>query len=106
MKNSLRDESSFPLLAGALIVLSMFLFVPDMAAQGGVKIQDLSEIQQQAEEGSDTLLSIAKYAIGTVLGIGLVFVAYSLITNNPRAKEYVIGWFIAVVITLIGFMVI
>jgi heme/copper-type cytochrome/quinol oxidase subunit 4 len=90
----------------AILAMFMFAVVPDIMAQGGVKIQSLSEVQSQAEEGSDTVLSIAKYVVAAVLGVGLIFVVYSLATSNPRAKEYVIGWIIAIVVTLIAFAIV
>lgn len=57
-------------------------------AQSGLKINSLSEVTDKAKEGADTILDVAKYILAAVLGIALVFVIYSLATNNPHAKEY------------------
>jgi heme/copper-type cytochrome/quinol oxidase subunit 4 len=108
MRTLLREKNKILARLFLLAMLAMFMFAvaPDIIAQGGVKIQSLSEVQSQAETGSDTVLNIAKYVIAAVLGVGLIFVVYSLATSNPRAKEYVIGWIIAVVITLIAFAIV
>ena len=58
-------------------------------AQSGLKINSLSE-----------------YILAAVLGIALVFVIYSLATNNPHAKEYLLGWIIAVVVIMVAFLII
>lgn len=93
------------------IILGTFLFfyvcLPEIAdAQGGIKITDLSEIENKTQEGSDTIVKIAKYVMAAALTIALVFVVYALSTNNPHAKEYLIGWIVAVIVVLVGFMVV
>ncbi|MCO7112873.1 hypothetical protein NIB75_11125 [Bacteroides uniformis] len=67
------------------------------------KINSLSEVTDKAKEGADTILDVAKYILAAVLGIALVFVIYSLATNNPHAKEYLLGWIIAVVVIMVAF---
>ena len=47
-----------------------------------------------------------KIILAAVLGIALVFVIYSLATNNPHAKEYLLGWIIAVVVIMVAFLII
>lgn len=75
-------------------------------AQSGLKINSLSEVTDTAKEGADTILDVAKYILAAVLGIALVFVIYSLATNNPHAKEYLLGWIIAVVVIMVAFLII
>ena len=72
----------------------------------GLKISSLSEVTDTAKEGADTILDVAKYILAAVLGIALVFVIYSLATNNPHAKEYLLGWIIAVVVIMVAFLII
>jgi hypothetical protein len=71
-------------------------------AQSGLKINSLSEVTDKAKEGADTILDVAKYILAAVL----VFVIYSLATNNPHAKEYLLGWIIAVVVIMVAFLII
>ena len=75
-------------------------------AQSGLKINSLAEVTDKAKEGADTILDVAKYILAAVLGIALVFVIYSLATNNPHAKEYLLGWIIAVVVIMVAFLII
>ncbi len=88
----------------------MFLFMVtapiEIEAQSGLKISSLSEVTDTAKEGADTILDVAKYILAAVLGIALVFVIYSLATNNPHAKEYLLGWIIAVVVIMVAFLII
>lgn len=63
-------------------------------------------LNRKLQEGSDTILNIAKYVLAAVLGIALVFVIYSLATNNPHAKEYLLGWIIAVAVIMVAFLII
>jgi hypothetical protein len=67
-----------------------------------VKITSLSEIESKAKEGATTLINIAKYAIGAVLFLALIFVIYAIATNKQNAREYAIGWVIALVVYLVG----
>ena len=88
----------------------MFLFMVaaqiELEAQSGLKISSLSEVTDTAKEGADTILDVAKYILAAVLGIALVFVINSLATNNPHAKEYLLGWIIAVVVIMVAFLII
>lgn len=70
------------------LFLLTFVIVPEVVeAQGALKISSLSDVEAKAQEGSNTILNIAKYVLAAVLGIALVFVIYALATNNPHAKE-------------------
>ena len=89
-----------------LFVLT-FIVVPEVAAQsGGLKITSLSEVEGKAKEGSDTVSNIAKYVLGGVLAVALVFVIYALATNNPHGKEYLLGWIVAVIVIMVAFLII
>ena len=80
----------------------MFLFMVaapiELEAQSGLKISSLSEVTDTAKEGADTILDVAKYILAAVI--------YSLATNNPHAKEYLLGWIIAVVVIMVAFLII
>ena len=90
-----------------LLVFFMLLGTAQVVkAQSGLKISSLSEVTDKAKEGADTILDVAKYILAAVLGIALVFVIYSLATNNPHAKEYLLGWIIAVVVIMVAFLII
>lgn len=89
------------------ILALTFIVVPHMDAQGGgLKISSLSEVESKAKEGSDTVTNIAKYVLGGVLAVSLVFVIYALATNNPHGKEYLLGWIVAVIVIMVGFLII
>lgn len=90
----------------AIIFLFMVTVPVEIEAQSGLKISSLSEVTDTAKEGADTILDVAKYILAAVLGIALVFVIYSLATNNPHAKEYLLGWIIAVVVIMVAFLII
>ena len=85
-----------------------FIVVPEIAnAQtGSIKISSHSDVEAKAEEGSNTILNIAKYVLGAVLGVALIFVIYALATNQPHAKEYLLGWIIAVAVIMVAFLII
>lgn len=90
-----------------LLVFFILLGTTEMSfAQSGLKISSLSEVTDTAKEGADTILDVAKYILAAVLGIALVFVIYSLATNNPHAKEYLLGWIIAIVVIMVAFLII
>lgn len=92
--------------AVGLMFLFMVAALIELEAQSGLKISSLSEVTDTAKEGADTILDVAKYILAAVLGIALVFVIYSLATNNPHAKEYLLGWIIAVVVIMVAFLII
>ena len=52
------------------------------------------------------MMYLSNFILAAVLGIALVFVIYSLATNNPHAKEYLLGWIIAVVVIMVAFLII
>lgn len=86
--------------------LLTFIVVPQVDAQGALKISSLSEIESKAKEGSDTMKNLAIYVIGAVLALALVFVIWALSSNNPHGKEYFIGWIVAVVVYLVAIAII
>ena len=87
------------------LFLLTFVVVPQVVeAQSALKISSLSDVESKAQEGSDTILNIAKYVLAAVLGIALVFVIYSLATNNPHDLEFLLGWFIAVAVFLVDLL--
>ena len=101
-----RFFSRYGKTAATLLVFFMLLGTAQVVeAQSGLKINSLS-VTDKAKEGADTILDVAKYILAAVLGIALVFVIYSLATNNPHAKEYLLGWIIAVVVIMVAFLII
>ena len=48
------------------------------------------------------MVNIAKYGIGGVFAVALVFVIYSIATNQPHAKEYGVGWIVAFIFYLVA----
>ncbi len=74
----------------------------------------LTSTQAQAQEGLsslkdafssdyDDLLSSGGAIAGAILAIGLIYVIWSLATNQSHAKEYLIGWVVAVLFSIILF---
>lgn len=99
-----------PLTLVTLTLLFLFT-VPaaietSVATAQGLKIQSISEIEEKAKESTDTIINIGKYIVSSALAIGLIFVVYALATSNPHAKEYLIGWIIAVVVVVIAWLII
>lgn len=87
--------------------LCLFFIVPAVVAQSGsVKISSLAEVESTTQDASNTVLNIAKYLLGAVLAVGLIFVVYSIATKNPNAKDYLLAWVIAVIVVIIGNMII
>lgn len=94
-----------------LMILGLFMLTlvvfPEVAdAQSSLKISSLADVEAKAKEGSDTLTNIAKYVLGAVLAIALIFVIYALATNNPHGKEYLLGWVIAAAVIMVAFLII
>ena len=103
-------KSKRPLTLVTLTLLFLFT-VPaaietSVAKAQGLKIQSISEIEEKAKESTDTIINIGKYVVSSALAIGLIFVVYALATSNPHAKEYLIGWIIAVVVVVIAWLII
>jgi len=89
------------------LLMSLTCVSAEAYAQGG-KMGGLNisyeKIETQAQKGADTVKSVAFYILAAVLAIGLVFVIYALATSNPKAKEYLIGWIIAVIVIAVANM--
>lgn len=83
-------------------ILPIALMLCNNATAQGIKISSLSELESKAKEGTDSVVNIAKYGIGGVFAVALVFVIYSIATNQPHAKEYGIGWIVAFIFYLVA----
>ncbi|MDR1368810.1 MAG: hypothetical protein LBJ72_01600 [Dysgonamonadaceae bacterium] len=63
-------------------------------------ISGLTEINSFSTELNESAFNMAGYIIATILAIALIFVVYSLSTDKPHAKEYLIAWIIAIIFAL------
>jgi hypothetical protein len=61
----------------------------------------LSEINSFSNELNESAFNLAPYLTGAMLAISLIFVVYALSTNKPHAKEYLIGWIIALIFAVV-----
>ncbi|MCQ2208706.1 MAG: hypothetical protein MJZ34_00270 [Paludibacteraceae bacterium] len=71
-------------------------------ANAQLKIGSVSDMNNQVKDASSAVVTMAQYVVAAVLGVALIFVIYALATSSQRAKEYLIGWIIAVVVCLIA----
>ena len=66
-----------------------------------LKISSVSEIENKAKEGADTIVNIAKYVMGAILAIGAIGLIYAMVTDNPKKREFLVGYIVAVILILI-----
>ncbi|MDR0603566.1 MAG: hypothetical protein LBG80_04595 [Bacteroidales bacterium] len=92
MKHSIRK----PALCTAALLFSL------SAPSQKLKITDFSSIKDPVKEGAETMSEMAWYIIGTVLLLGLIFVIWQVVSGKPNANTYVIAWFVALVLSIIG----
>lgn len=69
------------------------------------QISDMNSLKTEITSGADFFKSTAKIVLSAVAIVALIGVVYMVATNNPRAKEAVIGWFVAVILIIIGIKV-
>lgn len=89
-----------------LVLLTSLVFPVVADAQGGLKIQSLQDVQDKAQEGSDTIVNIGKYVLSAVLIVTLIYVIYAVSSNQPHAKEMAFGWIISVIIIMVAFLIV
>lgn len=82
--------------------LSITLSLYNKAMSQGIKLTSLTDLESKAKEGTDSVVNIAKYTIGGVFAVSLIFVIYSIATNQPHAKEYAIGWIVGFIFYLVA----
>ncbi|MDR1368814.1 MAG: hypothetical protein LBJ72_01620 [Dysgonamonadaceae bacterium] len=92
-------------------LMSVLLFVLPIAVgtyveAQGLKINSVADVEAKAQESTDSIINIAKYVVSSALAIALIFVVYAMATSNPHAKEYLIGWVVAVVVVIIAWLII
>lgn len=107
-----------------VVLLTMFFAVTNFAFNGGVgsisvgdllgietvvaqnlpgnKTPTIAELETETESLIAMIWKIAKYVIAIILIIGLGTVIWMVSQNNPKAKEAVIGWIVAVGLYAIG----
>ena len=94
------------MILGLVLLTSILFPIVANADGGGLKISSLSEVEEKAKEGSDTIVNIGKYILGAVLIVTLVYVIYAVSSNQPHAKEMAFGWIIAVIIIMVAFLIV
>lgn len=63
----------------------------------------LSTLAGNSEQIASSTFVIVKYVATAGLAISFLFVLYEVASNNPKAKDYVIAWIIALIIYLMYF---
>lgn len=94
------------MVLGLYMLTSVVIPEVTYAQTSSLKITDLGEVEEKIKQGSDTVSNSGKYIIGAILALSLLFVVWALATNNPHSKDYAIGWGIAVVVTLVAWMIV
>lgn len=94
------------MILGLVLLTSILFPIVANADGGGLKISSLSEVEEKAKEGSDTVVNVGKYILGAVLVVALIFVIYGLATNQPHAKELLLGWVVAVIVIMVAFLIV
>ena len=89
-----------------LALASVVMPIANAQTSTGLKIKNIGDIEGQVKQGTDAIKNISFGVLGAVLAIGLIFVVYALATSNPKAKEYLIGWVVAVIVVLVAFMIV
>lgn len=71
--------------------------------QGGAEEarQGISELTGVASSASNSIKNIALYFISAILAIGLIYMIWAIVNKKPNAKYFVIGWIVALFITII-----
>lgn len=62
----------------------------------------LDKLKTQTKSFIEIIWDIAKWVLGIVLIISLIFVVWMVSQNHPKSKEAVIGWIVGVGLYAIG----
>lgn len=92
----------------AFWLLSIFFalnFTPVVYAQAP-KVKDITGVETEVKKSATSLINMSKYIIGAVLFIALIGVIYSVASNHPKSKEFIVGWIVAVVVYIIALTVV
>ena len=62
------------------------------------KVPTLNEVVRIAETTSKDGWSLANWIITIVMGIGLILLVLAFVTEHPKKREYLIGYFTALIL--------
>jgi hypothetical protein len=85
------------MIAGA-VMLSNYV-------KGEIEDFKMGDLEDTVQETTTSIIDIVGYIIGGVLAIGLIVVVYMVATSHPKARDYIIGWFIALVVYIIAWQI-
>ena len=60
-----------------------------------------SDVDNQAQQFNNTAITTGKYIAGGILALSLGFMLYQVLGNNPKKKESVIAFIVALVLNTI-----
>lgn len=101
MKHLSRTKATLLILLAACI-----LPVYNTILAQGVKINDISGLQNEVEKSSDSVVTMVKYVFGALFVLSALFVAWEIANNKNNAKEHAIAWVIALVFYFIVIFVV
>lgn len=62
------------------------------------KVPTLNEVVKIAETTSKDGWSLANWIITIIMGIGLILLVLAFVTEHPKKREYMIGYFTALIL--------
>jgi len=97
-------KNKYQLVLFTLLVLSTVYVIAQPSGSGGAQI--MGAIETEAQTVANSTKTIVNYILGAVCAIGLIGVIWTQLTDNPKKKEAIIGFFVALIIWGIAFALI
>lgn len=88
-----KQVSTFLLTAGTIAV----------ASAQGLKSMNMSAVTTDVKDAGKSMMQIIDMAIMIGLGLALISVVYMVATKNQHAKEWVVGFVVAIIVYLLFF---
>lgn len=63
---------------------------------------DLGAVETQVRDATTSIRTIVQYILYACMIIALIHVIYSVATSNPKMKDIIIAWAVALIVLTIG----
>ena len=91
---------------GFLIRMGILTFLGWLFMCGGMELMaqttDYTRIESEVQRATGSIRTIVQYILYSALFIALIHVVYSVATSNPKMKDIIISWGVALIVLYLG----
>lgn len=85
------------------LIIATIMLLPGMSF--GQEL-DLGALEEETRRAAGTARTVVRYILYTAMVVGLIHVVYAVATSNPKQRDIIISWIVALIVLYVGLQLI